>query len=152
MKILMVCRGNICRSPMAQGIMEKLIADHQLDWIVDSAATGEWSVGKEPDKRAIATMAKYGIDITGQRARRIRSTDFEEFDIVYAMDTRNQEELFKWTLDPKENEKVRLILNSLHPGENLSVPDPDWDDDGFETAYTLLRDACEAIIGNKLAK
>jgi protein-tyrosine phosphatase len=146
MKILMVCLGNICRSPLAQGIMEDLVAKNGLDWEVDSAGTGSWHIGAQPDIRSMAVAKKYGIDISGQQARRIRPTDFETFDLIYAMDTTNFHDLERWALDEAEKSKIRLILNETSPGENRSVPDPYWDDNGFEAVFTMLREACEVII------
>ncbi|MFY7861000.1 MAG: low molecular weight protein-tyrosine-phosphatase, partial [Chitinophagales bacterium] len=89
MKILMVCLGNICRSPLAEGILKSKIKQNNLDWTVDSAGTGGYHIDAIPDKRSIQVAKDYGIDITDQRDRKVRSVDFKEFDLIFAMDVYN---------------------------------------------------------------
>lgn len=146
MKILMVCLGNICRSPLAEGILSAKAKSKNLNWEVDSAGTGGWHSGEMPDKRSIEIAKKNGIDITNQRARKVRSTDFEDFDYIFAMDTTNFQDLIKWTLDDAERAKIKLILNEIYPNEERSVPDPYWDDNGFEKVFKMLDAACSKII------
>ncbi|KAA3621356.1 MAG: low molecular weight phosphotyrosine protein phosphatase [Bacteroidetes bacterium] len=148
MKILMVCLGNICRSPLAEGIMQRKIEENGLPWKVDSAGTSSWHIGEPPDRRSIEVAKKHGIDIAAQRGRQIRQEDLSEFDFIYAMDTSNFRDILKLANSPEQEEKVKLILNETTPNEDNSVPDPYWDDDGFENVYQLLHRACQKIIEN----
>lgn len=142
----MVCLGNICRSPLAEGILSAKAKSKNLNWEVDSAGTGGWHSGEMPDRRSIEIAKMNGIDITNQRARKVRSTDFEDFDYIFAMDTTNFKDLIKWTLDDAERAKIKLILNEIYPNEERSVPDPYWDDNGFEKVFKMLDAACSKII------
>ena len=148
MKILMVCLGNICRSPLAEGIMQNKINEHGLDWSIDSAGTGSWHVGEQPDPRSIEVARKYGIDITSQRARQFRAADLREFDLIYAMDSSNFRNILNKANSSEEEDKVKMIMNEVQPGYNQNVPDPYWDNDGFEQVYQMLDEACERIIEN----
>ena len=144
MKILMVCLGNICRSPVAEGVMRQKAAEHGLDINVDSAGTSGWHDGNPPDPRSIANTKQNGIDISRQESRKIIVPDFKMFDRIYAMDASNYENLIN--LAPKEyHGKIKMVLNELHPGENMSVPDPYYGNDGFQLVFDLLTDACESI-------
>ncbi|MCO5232576.1 MAG: low molecular weight phosphotyrosine protein phosphatase [Chitinophagales bacterium] len=145
MKILMVCLGNICRSPLAEGILKHKIKENQLQWEVDSAGTSGWHNGEQPDKRSIQIAKKYGIDITDQQSRKLRSVDYEEFDLIYAMDSQNYKDILSLAKE-EEREKIKIILNEVYPNTNKNVPDPYWDDNGFEKVYQMLEEACEAII------
>ena len=142
----MVCLGNICRSPLAEGILKKKITENNLDWTVDSAGTGSWHIGELPDRRSIATARTYGLDITNQRARQFRSTDLEEFDLILAMDSSNYQNIISSAFTTEHKEKVHLIMNFLRPGRNENVPDPYWDDNGFDKVFNMLDAACEKII------
>lgn len=147
MKILMVCLGNICRSPLAQGILEKKLSDQNLQATVDSAATSDYHVGDKPDPRSIHKAAEYGIDITHQRGRQIQKSDFQTFDRIFAMDTSNYNNIISLTNQQEEKDKVELILNLSYPTANMSVPDPYYGgEDGFENVYRLLDAACDVII------
>ncbi len=146
MKILMVCLGNICRSPIAQGILEHKIARHSLPWTVDSAGTGAWHSGEPPDPRSIEVAARFGLDISSQRARQVRSVDFDEFDLILAMDSSNLRDLKKMAVNPEEEAKIHMILNLVQPGSNRGVPDPYWDNDGFVKVYHMLNEACDKLI------
>ena len=148
MKILMVCLGNICRSPLAQGILEKKIKEHQLNWEVDSAGTGGWHNGEMPDNRSIAIAEKYHVDITKQRARKLNGYDLENFDLLFAMDRSNLVDIKKLAQNKIELEKIKLILNESYPNENKIVPDPYYNDNGFEEVFQLLDSACDKIIEN----
>ena len=142
----MVCLGNICRSPLAEGILQAKANSKGLDIKVDSAGTGGWHVGQGPDHRAVAIANKYGIDISQQQARQFSSTDFEGFDIIYAMDGSNLSDIVSLANSNKDIEKVQLILNEINPEDNTPVPDPYYGgDDGFEKVYQLLEAACEII-------
>ncbi len=143
-KILMVCLGNICRSPLAEGILKSKIDASKV--FVDSAGTGHWHVGDEPDKRSIAVGKKYNIDITQQRGRQFSIKDFDDFDIIYVMDNSNKENVLDLAQTDSHKEKVRLILDEIFPGENVDVPDPYFGgDSGFENVFKMLEEACEQI-------
>lgn len=146
MKILMVCLGNICRSPLAEGILKHKCIQHNLAWEIDSAGTGKWHLGSAPDKRSIEVAAKHGIDISSQRARTVNSTDYEKFDLIFAMDMANYSDLMSWALDKNEEDKIKLIMNEVYPNQNKGVPDPYFDNNGFQQVYTMLDNACDKII------
>ena len=148
MKILMVCLGNICRSPLAEGIMQTLIDEHNLDWEVDSAGTSNYHIGEKPDERSIEVAAKHGINIAHQKARQFHFPDFENFDVIYAMDSQNYIDITKQAASEEEKKKVKLIINEAHPGRNINVPDPYWNNNGFEDVYQMLQEACNFIIKN----
>ena len=145
MKILMVCLGNICRSPLAEGILAH--KTQHLNIKVDSAGTAGYHIGKSPDERSIAIAKKYNIDLTKQRARQFSRADFDDFDIIYAMDTNNYVHLISLADNETEKNKVRLILNEVSPKKNKSIPDPYYGGDaGFQNIYNMLNDACNKII------
>jgi protein-tyrosine phosphatase len=149
-KVLMVCLGNICRSPLAEGILVSKVKSDEI--FVDSAGTGAYHIGKLPDKRSIEVAGKYGIDITNQRARKFTVKDFDTFDYIYAMDESNYQNILMLARTNDDKSKVQLILNEAHPTKNLAVPDPYYGgNQGFENVYTMLEQACE-IIANKLSK
>jgi protein-tyrosine phosphatase len=148
MKILMVCLGNICRSPLAEGILKHKLKENGIEAFVDSAGTGGYHIGALPDERSIEIAHKYNIDIKDQRARKVRSIDFEEFDLIFAMDTYNYQDLRKFAKDD-ELGKIKMILNESHSSKNMSVPDPYYGGkDGFENVYQMLDLACDKIIEN----
>lgn len=144
MKILMVCLGNICRSPLAEGIMAKRIADHQLDWQVDSAGTASYHVDSPPDARSVAVASDHGIDISRQRCRQLQVDDFYKFDIIIAMDAQNYNNIR--SMQPADGTAdVKMLLNYTHPGQNRQVPDPYYHG-GFEAVYDMIAEACEIIV------
>lgn len=151
MNILMVCLGNICRSPLAEGIMKHKAAAYGLDWQVDSAGTGSWHTGELPDRRSIAIARAKGIDITDQRARQFRHSDFEQFDHIFVMDTNNLTDVLRLASQAAHRDKVMLIRELTHPGQRRSVPDPYYDDNGFEEVFQMLEEACEVFIRRQLA-
>ena len=140
----MVCLGNICRSPLAHGILEsKLPADK---FKVDSAGTGNYHIGKLPDHRSIATAKANGLDITNQRCRQFERSDFDDFDIIYVMDQSNFENVVKLARDANDISKVKLILQDASSTTPQEVPDPYWGDSkDFDDVYALLDEACEKI-------
>ncbi|WP_239709225.1 low molecular weight protein-tyrosine-phosphatase [Tenacibaculum piscium] len=145
-KILMVCLGNICRSPLAQGILASKLNE---SFTVDSAGTSAHHVGETPDKRSVEVAQKYGIDITKQRSRQFKKSDFNEFDVIYAMDLQNYKNIIAMATTSAEIEKVTMILNET-AAENNEVPDPYYGgNQGFENVYKMLDKACE-IIASKL--
>lgn len=140
----MVCLGNICRSPLAEGILKSKIDTSEV--FVDSAGTGDWHIGSEPDKRSIAVGTKYNVDITEQRGRLFTEKDFKNFDLIYAMDNSNRENILALAKTEEDKSKVKLILDEIFPGENVDVPDPYFGgDQGFEDVYKMLDEACESI-------
>lgn len=147
-KILMVCLGNICRSPLAEGILKSKLSSE--GFVVDSAGTAGYHVGELPDERSIEVARKYGIDITNQRSRKFTKADFDKFDMIFAMDQNNYADIVALSENEEQHEKVKMILNELYPDENRNVPDPYYGgDQGFENVYKMLDEACE-IIASKL--
>jgi protein-tyrosine phosphatase len=140
MKILMVCLGNICRSPLAHGIMESLANEKGLDWQVDSAGTGNWHVGEPPDRRSIAVARAHGIDISNQVCRLFDVSDFDIYDHIFVMDRNNLSDILAKARNGKDEQKVRLLL-----GDKV-VPDPYYEDDQFEPAFKLIEAGCRKII------
>lgn len=139
----MVCLGNICRSPLAEGILQSKVGDKHL---VDSAGTGDWHVGEQPDRRSIAVAKKYGVDISDQRAMHFNPVFFEEFDLIFAMDKQNSIDLQQLARNEEERNKIKLILKE-GLGEAINVPDPYYDnDDAFEHVYQLLDKATDGLI------
>jgi len=146
MKILMVCLGNICRSPLAQGILEDKAKNHSLDIYVDSAGFESYHTGQSPDPRSREIAKKHGINISGQRARMFKYSDFEKFDRIYVMDHNNYADVLRTARTEEDKKKVDLILNLVAPGHNLAVPDPYYDSiKGFEKVYEMLDKACEVL-------
>ena len=144
-KILMVCLGNICRSPLAEGILKSKLDSEKYE--VQSAGTGGWHVGSLPDPRSIAIAKKHGLDITDQRGRKFSAYDFETYDYIFVMDNSNFRDVTQLAQNDSEKEKVKLILNELFPCENVDVPDPYYGGDtGFEQVYQMLDEACEIIV------
>nr|WP_243739433.1 low molecular weight protein-tyrosine-phosphatase [Flavicella sediminum] len=140
----MVCLGNICRSPLAEGILKSKVDPSKV--YVDSAGTGAYHVGNLPDPRSIEVAAKYGIDITDQRARAFSKKDFDTFDVIYAMDASNYNNILNLAQSDLQRAKVKLILNEIRPDRNEQVPDPYYGgDNGFEHVYQLLDESCELI-------
>ncbi len=150
-KILMVCLGNICRSPMAEGLLaSKLPKDL---FFVDSAGTGNWHVGKQPDYRAIAVVKKNKLDISHQKGRHFKSTDLDTFDYIYVMDNSNYNDVLSLAKNEEQKSKVQLILNELFPGENVDVPDPYYGlQNGFDSVFAMLDKSCEVIAEKLIAK
>lgn len=140
----MVCLGNICRSPLAEGILASKVDPDKV--FVDSAGTAAYHVGNLPDPRSIDVARKYGIDLTYQRARKFTAKDFAKFDKIYAMDDQNYRNILSLAKNKAEAKKVKMILNEVHPQQNLSVPDPYYGgDQGFENVYQMLDEACDII-------
>ena len=145
MKVLMVCLGNICRSPLAEGILKYKIHKKGLDWHIDSAGTGGWHAGELPDRRSIAIARKNGIDITDQRARKFRPADLDNFDLILTMDYANYLDVKRYAITPEQQQKIKMIMNFMSPNSDEEVPDPYYDD-RFELVFEMLDKACETVI------
>lgn len=144
-KILMVCLGNICRSPLAEGILKSKVKSDEI--FVDSAGTGDWHVGQLPDPRSIDIAKNHGIDLTDQRGRQFTQKDFLEFDYIFVMDNSNKENVLQLAQNESDIKKVQLILDELFPLENVDVPDPYYGgEQGFESVYQMLDKACDEIV------
>jgi len=142
----MVCLGNICRSPLAEGILKSKINPSNV--FVDSAGTGHWHVGNPPDERSIEIGLKYNLDITEQRGRQFKVEDFDDFDQIYVMDNSNKDNVLALAETESHRRKVKLILDEIFPGENVDVPDPYYGgNEGFENVFKMLDEACEKIAG-----
>lgn len=147
MKILMVCLGNICRSPLAEGILQHKVNEAGLSWKVDSAGTNGYHIGEPPHHLSQKVAKLNGIDICEQRARHFKPSDLEEYDQLYAMSQDVIEEMKIMAVNKWKDDKVKLLLDELHPGEELDVPDP-WygPEPGFHEAFKLINAACEKIL------
>lgn len=147
MKILFVCLGNICRSPMAEGIFRDMATSLGLEMDFDSCGTGDWHVGEAPDERAQACIRKNGSDISDLRGRQFTQSDFEDFDRIYTMDESNHKNVLKLTDNPQHKSKVKMLLNEIHPGSNRSVPDPYFGgESGFDGVYQMLSQAADKVL------
>ncbi len=146
MKILMVCLGNICRSPLAEGILRHKINLEGLDWEVQSAGTGSWHIGEAPDPRSQKIAKINGIDISKQKAQKFSQKHYSEFDRIYTMDSSNYRDVVNMAINEEDKNKVELIMNLVEPGKNKAVPDPYYDDDLYATVYEMLDKACEEIM------
>ena len=147
-RVLMVCLGNICRSPLAEGILKSKLSKYHFQ--IESAGTANYNIGRPPDYRSVAIAEKYGIDITAHKARQFNVSDFNTFDYIYAMDRQNFNNILKLARNTEDITKVKLILNALGAQSKVDVPDPyGGGNQGFENIYRLLDKAC-TIIANKL--
>jgi protein-tyrosine phosphatase len=147
MKILMVCLGNICRSPLAEGILKHKAKEAGLNWVVESAGTNGYHVGEAPHSLSQKVARLNGIDICEQKARKFVRKDFEEYDMIYAMAEDVVADMRSIAGKSFNENKVDLLLNELYPGKNMDVPDP-WygPEPGYHEAYALIDKACEMIV------
>ena len=150
-RVLFVCLGNICRSPTAEGVMRSLVLEEGMGGSVsvDSAGTGAWHVGEPPDARARAAAHAQGIELGGA-ARQVRGADFDEFDLIVAMDRSNQRDLLSVAPDADARERVRLLREfdeaSVAAGE-LDVPDPySGGGEHFDEVLTIVQAGCEGLL------
>ncbi|KAA2240610.1 low molecular weight phosphotyrosine protein phosphatase [Chitinophaga agrisoli] len=146
MKVLMVCLGNICRSPLAEGVLRHLAQEKGLNWTIDSAGTGNWHVGDPPDHRSIKVAKRHGIDISGLRGRQFGTADFDNFDRIFVMDLDNYRNVLRKARTDADQQKVQLLLDGQR-----EVPDPWYDDALFEPVYNMIHEACERVIRKELA-
>lgn len=146
-RILVVCLGNICRSPLAEGILLHLKEKHQVNIVIDSAGTSNYHIGEAPDARTIANAKKHKVDLTPLRARQFKQSDFDAFDRIFVMDKSNQRNVLNLARHDNDIAKVDLFLNLLHPGQNMEVPDPYYGgEEGFERVFNLVWEASEKLI------
>jgi len=140
MKILMVCLGNICRSPLAHGVMEQLVKERGLDWEIDSAGTGNWHIGQGPDRRSTREASKHGIDISNQICRQFRIRDFDDFDLIVVMDRSNRTDVLNLARNEQDKSKVMMLLG------DKEVPDPYHDDTQFAPVFELVEQGCKNLL------
>ena len=146
-KILMVCLGNICRSPLAEGILRGKTNKLGIPVFIDSAGTSNYHIGEHPDKRTVANALKNGVDVSKLKARQFKVSDFDEFDTIFVMDSSNYANIIELARNKKDIEKVEPILNRIHPRSNLALPDPYFGgEEGFQTVFDLLDTACDTIV------
>jgi protein-tyrosine phosphatase len=146
-KVLMVCLGNICRSPMAEGLLRHKIRKLKLHIHTDSAGTAGYHIGSKPDQRMIATAANFGVDISDLRARQFKEDDFEEFDFIFAMDKENQLNMQKLASSDLHREKVKLFLEHVNYPDFTEVPDPYYGSlKEFEFVFNMLDEATDKFI------
>lgn len=150
-KILMVCMGNICRSPLAEGILKSKL--NSTEYFIDSAGThGHYHKNEAPDHRAIKVAKENQLDISHQRARQFEMADFDTFDLIYVMDKQNYQKLMQLAQHETHRAKIKIILDEVLPNEHLEVPDPYYDSVfAFKNVYRMLDEACE-VIAEKLQK
>ncbi len=146
MRILMVCLGNICRSPLAEGVLRHKAQQKGLNWHIESAGTGAWHVGQAPDPRSQKVALLHGIDISKQKAQQFSPYHLETFDKIYAMDSSNYQDIIRHAKNELEKNKVELLMNNSEPGKNKAVPDPYYDDNLYEVVYQMIDEACEEIV------
>ncbi len=146
----MVCLGNICRSPMAEGLLKQKVDAQQVN--VDSAGTSGYHIDQHPDPRMIATAKNHGVDISTLKGRQFQVEDYDTFDQIFAMDNSNYKNILRLARHNEDRAKVQLITNLCYPGENRDVPDPYFGGpEGFEKVYALL-DRCTTVLAKNLAK
>lgn len=148
MKILMVCLGNICRSPLAEGILRKKLNENRITWVkVDSAGTSGYHSGENPDRRSITNARKNGVDISSLISRKFSTADFDRFDRIYVMDHSNYSDVLALAQSEDHRNKVELFLNVSAPGKNRAVPDP-WSggEEGFQMVFDLVNANCDALV------
>src|SRR5690625_398196 len=146
MKFLMICLGNICRSPLAEGILKEKIKAANLPWEVDSAGTSGWHDGNPPDPRSIEIADKYGTDISDQVSRKVRSIDIDDFDRILVMDEQNLQDVLRYCHTDEERAKVKKIMSYLPDPPKIDVPDPYYGTFGFDEVYQMLDEACTRLI------
>jgi protein-tyrosine phosphatase len=147
MKILMVCLGNICRSPLAEGILQHKSNQAGLNWTVDSAGTNGYHIGEPPHPLSQKVALQHGIDISQQRARRFSGVDFSRYDKIYALAGDVLSEIRTLARKDYQAGKVDLLMNELYPGKNMDVPDPYYGTEpGYHEVFKMIDEACDKII------
>lgn len=150
MKILMVCLGNICRSPLAEGILQHKVKAAGLSWQVDSAGTNGYHLGEAPHQLSQKVAKENGLDISSQRSRRFVAEDFDRFDKIYAMADDVIDEMKQIAKDKYDRSKVALLMDELYPGKDMDVPDPWYGSEaGYLYVYDMINKACDAILAKE---
>ncbi len=145
-KILMVCLGNICRSPMAEGIVRAEFENKNISAQIDSAGTAAYHIGEGADERAQNELRKYNIDISKERAQKFIPAHFDEYDRIFAMDEQNYKDIISQARNQEEKDKVSLFMNLVSPNEHISVPDPYYGgDEGFTEVYKMIKLSAEEL-------
>ncbi len=145
MNILFVCLGNICRSPLAEGILKSKLEGKKFPFIIESAGFESYHINESPDQRAIKIAKEHGIDISENKCRLFTTEDFDNFDVIYVMDASNYRDVQYFARTEKDMNKVKYILSEID-GRERSVPDPYYGiDSGFESTYNLINEACKRI-------
>lgn len=151
MKILMVCLGNICRSPLAEGIMRAKIEENNLNWTIDSCGTSNYHIGENPDPRSQENALSHGIDISKLEGRQFTKEDFSNFDQIFVMDSSNYNNVIKLADNQEQIDKVDFLLNQSNPESNQNVPDPYYGGpQGFENVYQLIDEACSKFVNSSI--
>ncbi len=149
-RILMVCLGNICRSPLAEGILRSEVTSANV--FIDSAGTSNYHIGQHPDKRSVENALKHHVDISKLKARQFTVKDFDDFDYIFVMDSNNYNDVISLARNEIDRQKVELILNRVYPNANIAVPDPYYgNEDAFENVFFILEKACESISNSLIA-
>lgn len=144
---MMVCLGNICRSPLAEGILKQKVNQQGLDIQVASSGTAAYHVGESADERMIATAHRHGVDLSGHHGSQFKAKDFDEYDKIFVMDSSNYRNVIRLARSENDRAKVNLIMDVLDPATGYDVPDPYYSgDDGFELVYNMLNQACDKIV------
>ena len=141
----MVCLGNICRSPLAHGLLEQKVKNRGIEWEIDSAGTSGWHDGSPPHAGSIDIAAKHGYDIKNQQSRKITKADLDYFDLILAMDASNYQDIYQLADTKSHRDKIKLILNYVYPQINRAVPDPYYTGN-FQEVFDLLDEATDAIL------
>ena len=146
-KILMVCLGNICRSPLAEGILRKKAEEFKLNLFIDSAGTSNYHIGEHPDMRTIKNAFTHNVDLSKLKARQFSVADFDNFDIIFVMDASNYSDVISLARNDNDRNKVELLLDRVYPKAGIAVPDPYFGgEEGFENVFTILDKACDVVI------
>ena len=148
MKILMICLGNICRSPIAEGVMQKLIDEKGLDWYVQSAGTSGFHSGSKPHDESISISAENNINITHQRSHQLNKIQLDTYDLLIVMDQQNYNNTLNLCSTDEQRKKVKMLLNYSFPGENRAVPDPYYEG-GFENVFRMIEAACKELVAQE---
>lgn len=137
----MVCLGNICRSPLAEGVLRHLVNAQGLDWEIASAGTGDWHIGQAPDRRSVAVAKTYGYDISAQRARHFTRASFDQFDHILVMDKNNLKDVLGLAINQEQKQKVSLFLT-----DDAEVADPYYDNALFDPVFKIVEARCKQLI------